>query len=104
MSKIVDEDADLKAPEAVFVSPLQRALQTAALMPLVSSGHFLSLCVGGCILASFRIKMFKSLQTLRDCQDPWSSLFRYEIHDLPAGRLKIPGPLYLSIFIRTRTN
>lgn len=32
MSKIVDEDADLKAPEAVFVSPLQRALQTAALM------------------------------------------------------------------------
>jgi len=32
MSKLVDEDADLKPPEAVFVSPLQRALQTAALM------------------------------------------------------------------------
>lgn len=35
MSMIVDEDADLKPPEAVFVSPLQRALQTAALMLLV---------------------------------------------------------------------
>ena len=55
MSKIVDEDADLKAPEAVFVSPLQRALQTAALMPLVSSCHFLSLRVGGFILDHFGI-------------------------------------------------
>lgn len=36
MSMIVDEDADLKPPEAVFVSPLQRALQTAALMLLVT--------------------------------------------------------------------
>lgn len=38
MSKLVDEDADLKPPEAVFVSPLQRALQTAALMLPVSVG------------------------------------------------------------------
>lgn len=38
MSKLVDEDADLKPPEAVFVSPLQRARQTAALMLPVSVG------------------------------------------------------------------
>ena len=30
--KMLLDDADLKPPEAIFVSPLQRALQTAAVM------------------------------------------------------------------------
>ena len=91
-------------------------LQTAALMPLVSSCHFLSLRVGGCILDHFGIFLFlkclnhlKSLQTLGDGQDPYfarlewrrSSLFRDEIHDLPRGTSQIPRPLYpLSIIIQ----
>ena len=32
--KMLLDDADLKPPEAIFVSPLQRALQTAAVMCL----------------------------------------------------------------------